>query len=248
MGITYTLEPKEGLTLGFLLKSTEPKKSCEELEAQQSKLNALSDERLFELTLDIYDSPPLLNLERMSDELLLESLKKSEQKFTNAETAGKLAEMSKLIYAKQSGIFLLELKARCQGSFGKTLSDAGVGKTQCEIKMRIAKRWHELIPLAVEAINQGEATLSLNWADRVLRKKSIKSSEFSESDSEKLETKLLSRATNYLSQKPEIIEKLPDESIAHIAIAIGRRYQNISLIDFGTSLLSTKSEPNSERA
>jgi hypothetical protein len=248
MGVTYTLEPKEGLPMGLLVKSANQSETYKELEIKQSTLEELSDRRLFELTLDIYDSPPPLNLERMSEESLLSSLKTSEQKFKTAETAGKLAEMSKLVYAKQSGIFLLELKARCQGSFGKTLSDAGIGKTQCEIKMRIAKRWQELVPLAIEAINEGEAVLSLNWADRVLRKKSIKPRASSERDSEKSETQLLSRATNYLSEKPEIIEELPDESIAHIAIAIGRRYQNLSLIDFGTSLLSTKSEPNSEPA
>jgi hypothetical protein len=234
MGVTY--EPKEGLMLGFLVKNSNPSETQEALDIKQLTLSDLPDRRLFELTLNMYDSPPL-NLERMSHSSLLEELRISEEKYKNAETAGKLASMSKLIWAKQSGIFLLELKARCPGNFGKTLSDAGIGKTQCEIKMRIAKRWQELLPLAFEAIEGGEIVLSLNWADRVLRKKSIQSGDFCPPDSEKLDARLLSRTTNYLKQKPEIISQLPDESIARIAIAIGRRYQNPSLIDFGTSLL-----------
>lgn len=229
-------DPKEGLMLGFLVKAANPNEAQETSNIKQSALSDLPNRRLFELTLNMYDSPPL-NLEKMSGDLLLEELLISEEKYRTAETAGKLAFMSKLIWAKQSGLFLLELKTRCQGNFGKTLSDAGIGKTQCEIKMRIAKRWAELLPLAFEAVDRGDSMLSLNWADRALRKKSIEPGEFCPEETENLDVKLLSRATDFLQQKPEIIEKLPDESIARIAIAIGQRYQNLSLIDFGTSLL-----------
>ncbi|MCU0543235.1 MAG: hypothetical protein MUE44_13855 [Oscillatoriaceae cyanobacterium Prado104] len=243
MGVTY--EPKEGLMLGFLVKNSNPSETQEALDIKQLTLSDLPDRRLFELALNMYDSP-LLNLERISSASLLEELKISEEKYQTAETAGKLASMSKLIYAKQSGIFLLELKTRCPRSFEKTLADAGIGKTQCEIKMRIAKRWTELVPLAFEAIDRGEICLSLAWADKILRKKSIKSGEPDSGDNEKLDARILSRTTNYLKQKPEIISQLPDESIARIAIAIGRRYQNPSLIDFGTSLLDVPQiEPKS---
>lgn len=115
MGVTY--EPKEGLMLGFLATAN-PSETQEALDIKQLTLSDLPDRRLFELALNMYDSP-LLNLERISSASLLEELLISEEKYQTAETAGKLASMSKLIYAKQSGIFLLELKTRCPRSFEK---------------------------------------------------------------------------------------------------------------------------------